>query len=276
MNIELKSKFPAWVNDNEFGKYDLCLSNDIDSLLSCMYLQHIKGYQINYFYDFRSIYKAKYTGKKTVGVDIALESGMTWDNHIVKINPNDHINPLTANVNALNGIHQGNYYTKYCGSTLLQILSYYDIALPKSREGKLILLAIDSSFKGFYSEFFKETNVRWLEQLELYDLIDLLHTTLQDEFHEIKKKYNLDKQISVNQNGKLHTNIDLAAMQGFFDFPLDLPAETFTLTHQFAKVDRFELKKDKEYSKNDIHRLFSFALTHKYKGKFTAGCRAVV
>lgn len=272
MKQELKSKFPKWTNDIEQGKYDLCLSNDLDSLLSCLYLKQIKGYEINYFYDFSNVFKANNTGKQVIGVDMALERGKVWDNHITKLHRSDQVNPDSANVNAVTGISRDNYYTKFCGSTLLQILSYYNVPLPKSREGKLILLAIDSTFLGYYHNDFKEINRSWLERLELHELIEVLETEpTKQEFYRVKKLYNLDAPIRVNDTGNLYSDIDLAAMQGLFEFPLLLSEEQFKLTHKFEHTGRFELDRKKDYSKHNINGLYSMALTHKNKFKFTAG-----
>ncbi|QOS80166.1 hypothetical protein JNUCC31_04290 [Paenibacillus sp. JNUCC31] len=273
---QLKSKFPKWCNDTEQGKYDLCLSNDLDSLLSCLYLQQIRGYQINYFYDFSNIFKAKNTGKQVIGVDMALERGKVWDNHITKISRTDRVNPNSANVNSVTGISRDNYYTKYCGSTLLQIISYHNVPMPESREGKIILLAIDSTFLGYFNNDFRAINRSWLEQLELFELLDILDSGIHKcEFYRVKSQYNLDAPIRVNENGILETNINLAAMQGLFEFPLSLSAEQFKLTHTFENTGRYELAKDKEYSKHDINGLYSMALTHKNKFKFTMGSKTV-
>ncbi|MEK6990467.1 hypothetical protein NST08_09505 [Paenibacillus sp. FSL K6-1566] len=276
MQEVLRNKFPTWTNDTEQGKYDLCLSNDLDSLLSCLYLEQLKGYKVNYFYDFNRIFKANDTGKKVIGVDMALEHGMVWDNHITKLHKSDQVNQNAANVNAVTGISRDNYYQKFCGSTLLQILSYYKVPMPKSREAKLILLAIDSTFLGYYSNDFKQINHNWLEQLQLYELLDVLESEpTKAEFYRVKKQYNLDSQIQVNDNGILSTNIDLAAMQGLFAFPLCLSAEKFNITHTFKRTGRYELTKGREYSKHDIRGLYSIALTHKNKFKYTAGSKTV-
>lgn len=269
---QLKSKFPTWTNDQQQGKYDLCLSNDLDSLLSCLYLKHLKGYEINYFYDFTALYKANDTGKPLIGVDMALERGKVWDNHITKLSRSDKVNPDSANVNAVTGISRDNYYTKFCGSTLLQIISYYSIPLPISREGKIILLAIDSTFLGYYHNDFQAINRNWLEQLELYELLHMLDSGIhKSEFYRVKQQYNLDAPIKVNENGILETEIDLAAMQGFFDFPLSLSAEKFNKTYTFNQTSKFEMDRNKEFSKHNINGLYSIALTHKNKFKYTSG-----
>lgn len=265
MKQQLKAKYPEWVNDKEQGKYNLCLSDDLDSYLSCAYLSKLFGYQITNFYDFKNIYENSLPKKPLIGIDIAIESGMTWDNHVVKISASDKVNSESANINAINGINRSNYFTKYAGSTLLQILSYYDVPLPKSREARLILLDIDSSYLGNYNSDFKSIHRRYMEQLELYDLIDILdEETSVRAFSEVRRKYNLNSKIRVNQNGILETRIDLASLQGLFDVDLKLSEESFIKTYEFDDTDKRYV--DDKTVKPDV---FSFALTSKKQFKYT-------
>ncbi|WP_307586889.1 hypothetical protein [Paenibacillus wynnii] len=246
------------------------MSDDLDSLFSCSILKKLFGYEVKYFYDFDSIYSAPHIHKPTVCVDIAVEQGMTWDNHVVKIMPNDSINPQSANINAINDISRRNYFNKYAGSTLLQIISYYNIPIPKSREARLILLAIDSSYMGHYNKDFKDTHRRYMEQLELYELIDVLEQeTSVQAYYDVKHKYNLNGKISIN-NGYLNTTIDLVAMQGLFDVDLRLSEESFMKSYEFGDRGRHSAI---GISKPDV---FSFALTSRNEYKYTtAGCKVV-
>lgn len=266
MKQQLKAKYPQWVNDTqELGKYNLCMSDDLDSFLTCKFLYSMFGYEIKHFYDFQSIYSIQHEKKPTISVDIAVEQGMTWDNHVIKISSNDAVNPQSANINAINGIGRDNYYNKYAGSTLLQVLSYYDVPMPKSREALLILLAIDSSYMGYYSNNFKAIHRRYMEQLELYELIQVLDATIdQRAFYEVKRKYGLNDKIRVNENGKLQTNINLAAMQGLFDIDLNLPEENFIKTYEFTDSGRYPATSG--MLKPDV---YSFALTSKNEFKYT-------
>ena len=47
--------FPQWIDTNE--EYVTCLSDDIDSLVSCKLLEKYKGWEVGYFYNFKEIYK---------------------------------------------------------------------------------------------------------------------------------------------------------------------------------------------------------------------------
>ncbi len=276
MQKQLKDKFPEWCKDSQQGKYNLYMSNDMDSLLSCLYLKWIKGYEITRFYDFHNIYETQHNVKEFIGVDMALEQGKVWDNHITKLHRTDTVNPESANVNSVKGIDRSDYFTKYAGSTLLQIISYYNIPLPKSRDGKLILLAIDSSYLGYYNKDFKARNRYWLEQLELFELIDLMDSEPTiNEFKRVKRQYNLGAQITVDENGILQTDINLAAMQGLFEFPLSLSADKFSMTHTFNTTGCYQFKNGEDNSKHEINELYSIALTHRDKFKWTSGCMAI-
>ena len=258
----LKNKFPEWTKQQ--GNYDLCMSDDLDSLLSCLYLKSLFNYQIKWLYTFKDLYYIPQNDKfEILCVDIAIERHKTWDNHVVKVDEHDKVNPESANINAINGIHKGNYYSKYAGSTLLQILSFNDIPLPESEEGKLILLGIDSAYLGHYSKDFRAIHRRYMEQLELYDLIDLLDKYNDPSvFHDLNRKYKLKSKISVDENGYLQTDIDLAALQGFFDFRLSLPEEKFEHKHKFNQSGAWA----STIRKPDV---FSFALTSRNQFKYT-------
>jgi hypothetical protein len=69
---EYKSKFPKWCSDDT-TPFSCCLSDDLDSLLSCRLLEKIKGYPINYFYDFTNLYQTENANGKALGVDIDCE-----------------------------------------------------------------------------------------------------------------------------------------------------------------------------------------------------------
>lgn len=263
----LKEKFPQWCSDYKQNQHTTCLTDDFDSLLGCAIEKHVKGNDINYFYTFKSLHVADSTNsKKAIGIDLALAKGRTWCNHVVKINVDDVANPDTANINAIMNIHSGNYAKKYAMSTALTMMSYYDISLPKTKEGKMILLAVDSGFLGHYSDYFKATHNKYLEMLGFSELIDVLNSTTKYEFESLQRKYNLKAKLQLNNNGILHTNLALANVQGFFDFPIVLPEQQFTLRNKFKSkyANTQQIK-----SKDSIENLVSFALTKKNEIKFT-------
>lgn len=77
---------------------------------------------------------------------------MTFDNNVNRVNLSDYTNPNAINSNILSDITNENYYDKYLDSIALLIWSIYNIPLPETELGKMILLAIDTTFKGFYGK----------------------------------------------------------------------------------------------------------------------------
>ncbi|MCD8500907.1 MAG: hypothetical protein LRY71_03535 [Bacillaceae bacterium] len=141
----------------------------------------------------------------------------------------------TANINAINNIYSGNYTSKYAMSTALLMWSYYDLPLPSSKEGKMMLLAIDSGFLGHYSDYFRRTHNNHLETLGFTPLIDLLNNTSKFEFESMQRYYKTKAKIQLNNDGYLHTTLPLAELQGFFGVSMELPKEKFLLRNEFKK-----------------------------------------
>lgn len=267
MQNELKGKFPEWCSDFTKDQHSLCLTDDLDSLMGCAIESYVKGNKINYFYEFNNLYVADRTDKrKLIGIDLALHRGKSWCNHVVKVSYDDYVNPQTANINAIQNIHSGNYTSKYAMSTALLMWSFYGLPLPTSKEGKMLLLAIDSGFLGHYSDYFKATHTKYLEMLGFTELIDLLNNTTKFEFESLQRKYNTKAKIQLNNDGYLQTDIALAEMQGFFDMPLELPKQQFELRNEFKSYNASTIQiKDK----TKIDNLISFALTRKNEVKYT-------
>lgn len=220
--------FPRWTKSDE--KYEMCLTDDLDSLFGCIILQQIKGYKISRFYSFNKLYNSKSykeTKMKVIGVDMDLVEYACWGNHVTGIK-----NPRSANLNVISRIDKYNYTEKYGGSTLLEIISYYDYDISKlSDEAKMVLLCIDSAYLGY---FYNDINMRIanheylcnvLELEELY-LIQKRHT--REDFEAIKEKYKLDEKIYYNKNtGRLKTKIDLERLSLLFNLPFALPKDKF-------------------------------------------------
>lgn len=266
----LKERFPKWCFDNKQGQNTLVLTDDLDSLLGCSIENYVKGNEINYFYDFNKLYVADKTDKrKAIGIDLALHKGKSWCNHVVRINKDDYVNPQTANINALLKIHSKNYTMKYALSTALMMWSFYDLPLPKTKEGKMLLLAIDSGYLGHYRDRFKDVHTAYLELLGFNELIDLLNETHEFEFEMLQAKYKTKAKIKLNNEGYLETKLPLADLQGFFGVPLKLPKQKFELLHEFNYTPN-PLYVNNIKSKDQIDKqIFSFALTGKRKFKYT-------
>ena len=271
---DLKDTFPSWVNDNIYR--DMILTDDIDSLMSCIVLNLLKGYEIRYFYDcsYKETSQAIYTDvnintnvnvNEIVGVDFALEGFKTWDNHVTRITSNDPYNELSANLN--NYITRNSYYSKYLVSTFFTICWYYGIDFTKwSNEQLLILCAVDGMYHPFKEEnkrykpiarkHFKELNVEFLSdfiQCNIKDIIDI-----ENDLH-------LKDKIIVNDEGYLTTNIDLWWISKIFNISVELPTSQFKTSGVYNK---YYYNLDNNTSKISLQRdktLLNFVLTGKNK-----------
>lgn len=259
-------KYPNFCNDeNEI--YSLCMSDDIDSLLSCNLLTYIKDYKTEHFYDFKKFHSMiNRSNKSAIGVDIALESGKCWDNHVVKVQSHDKVNPNSANINSILGFHRGNYTNKAVLSTLLQIISYYNIKISEtSREQQMVLLAIDSAYLGHFNPRYKDTQRKFLEMLDMGVLIDRIEKETKENFDKVKNW--LSGKIVMDKEGYLKTNLPLKQLQQYFpDFPIFLPDGQFKVVKEFSQSKN---SVDLYYPYKKPGNLFSFALRNTNKMNYT-------
>lgn len=234
MNKEYKQKYPEWTRDEK--KYYMCLSDDLDSFFSCLLLKKTLGYEITHYYDFDELYQSdnyQNDGTILVGIDMDIvKSGYrVWGNHCTCSKSNSN----AANINNIERINLNNYTAKYAGSTLLQIISYYNLNISMlSEEAMMILLAVDTTFKmyGFNKENCKYYLVDVLELPELYELCEK-HT--QKEFYDLIEKYNLHEKIYI-ENGMLETSIDLKSLEEIFNMPFVLPKIKLHKIHTYENI----------------------------------------
>ena len=272
-----KDKLPQWFKEDK--RYELILSDDIDSLASCMVLKEVKNWNIEYFYNFKGMGKTKRATENVdnqVGVDIALCNGKTFDNHVVKLHREDEVNPLSINFNVMEEIHRGKYFQKYCGSTLLLVWSLFDLPLPKSEEGKMILLAIDSTQSGYYSTYDndKRANKHYLcNVLEFEELYEVLGRHKSHEFAKLYNKYSMGRHNGkiIADKGKLTTNLKLDELSKELGIPLELPTDLFYNYKEFDLIEH-ELAYSRMYStKRDdvVSNPYSLAVTGQNYVKYS-------
>lgn len=254
MKVEYLSKVPTWYRD--FTKYDVVLSDDIDGLVSTSALKFAKNWNVEYFYDFSTLYASnnvyfkenKSATRVWADVSIIVQDAMTFDNHVNRMSLDDYTNPNAINPNILSDITNKNYYDKYLGSTALVIWDLYKIPLPETEEGKMLLLCIDTTFKGFYGKpQYQKANKHFLcDVLDMEELYEVLKRHTQKEFYQMIEKYELSRKIRVNSDGYLYTNLDLDLLTRLLGIPVELPQ---------IKMNRyasFENKFDGLFYKNSI------------------------
>ena len=279
MKDEFLKKVPKWYMGN--GKYELVLSDDIDSLTATCVLQSIKPHwTTEYFYNFKNIYctnDVRFIENKAptrVWVDVAIvRDEKAFDNHISRMNGEDYTNSLCINPNILANVTNSDYTNKYAGSTALLVWSLYNLPLPTTEEGKMLLLAIDSTFKGYYYDKFRARNKFFLCDVlgfeELYE-VEQRHTA--KEFYQIISKYGLSQKIKYNEETKLlETELDLETIGEVLGIDLYLPTKKFDLWRSFKeyKSNLSDYKSIKDISK----RLVTLAFTFKDTAKFSLICK---
>lgn len=259
---EYKSKFPKWCSDDT-TPFSCCLSDDLDSLLSCRLLEKIKGYPINYFYDFTNLYQTENANGKALGVDIDFTTGRCWGNHVTLLSENNTVNTQCAGLNNVCKINRNNYTSKYAGSVLAQIISFYDVLLPQNEKQLMFLLCVDSGFKGYYSGF-RTTNIKWLEVLQMEPMIEILKKHTIEDFEALQKEYKMNKKIYLDEDGFLKSELPLEKISDLLGVEVKLPDEHFEIKNKFivgktSNFSRFEVTKN----------IVSLALTYKNYAKFT-------
>lgn len=265
MNLDYLENIPQWFEEQT--ELDLVLSNDIDSLLSCALLKEVKGWNVKYFYDFERCYASK-TLKNGIHercwVDVAVLNGEKgFDNHVSMVTVWDEYNKQMINPNLIANITNEEYPEKYAGSTALMIWSIYNLPLPETEEGKMLLLCIDSSFKGHYSERFAEANQFYLcDMFGFGELYDVMERHSIDEFYGLIDKYKLNETITM-KDGKLHTKLDLKTIGELLGVDIKLPGDSFLLWKEYeirqARIDAGYID-SYSYIANNI---FTLAFTFK-------------
>lgn len=233
MNKDIKQNLPEWYKN--LNKYSAILTGDSDSLMGYHFIKSkFPDIKVVGFFTFKSYYETKeikFDRKQLFGIDLDILQGKTFGNHLTHFYKNkDAIN--------LNNQYCNKYYKKFPFSTTLLILSLYDFDLESFTDEQLkILLAIDSSFKGYYTnnEKFKEVYIDWLDKLDTRFLEDriLKHMTIEN-FRDIQQKYNLNGIIKVDDRGYLQTNIQLDELSRVFNDKIELPQHKFKLKHTYT------------------------------------------
>jgi hypothetical protein len=277
---EYLQKVPEWYLSNE--KFELVLSDDIDSLVTTSVVQTVKpNWSIEYFYDFDNIYvseelKDRENKSRTrVWCDVAvIKDEMAFDNHISRKNIEDYCNPRCINPNILANVTNYGYTNKYAGSTALLVWSLYNIPLPKTEEGKLLLLAIDSTFKGYYSDKFRGRNKFFLcDVLGLEELYEVEGRHTIKEFYQIISKYGLSKKIRYKkENMNIETGLDLELIGEVLGIELKLPQKK-----NFVHWRSFEQRQGNMIGMRSVKELgktlVTLAFTFKNVAKYSVVCK---
>lgn len=272
---------PNWWNEDI--NCDLVLSDDIDGLVSTSILKKCKGWNVEYFYNFEHLYITDKARNKSIeqrqndrcwcDISILLDE-KCFDNHVNRRDVDDWENPLAINPNKIAHITNNLYTGKYAGSTALMLWSIYKLPLPETEEGRMLLMSIDSSFKGFYFDRYSDiwrANRYFISNLlnfpELYEL-QKKHTL--EDFYEVVRKYNVEPDTKEAKktrwnNGKLETNLDLKTISDLLGIEVSLPDNNFSELLELNTVNGY-------FGHMQIQELPEQYLTaaYTYRGKISA------
>lgn len=257
------NKVSQWCFEDK--DYGLVLSDDVDSLLTTAILNEVKGWKVQYFYDFEHTYKGNNAKNEPVWCDVAiLGQQKSFDNHITRYSASDNKNENSVNPNLLNGVTAQNYSQKYCGSTALLVWSLYDLPLPSTELGKMVLLTIDSTFKGYYSGF-KTQCVHYLRDMFGFDeLIEVLERHTIDEFYNLVERFNLVSKIVCDADGNLSTELPLGALNDILERSMTMPRQQFEQCRTFKNSH-----KPVYYNLKNIKGIVTGAFVFKNKIQFS-------
>jgi hypothetical protein len=270
MREEYAQLLPDWYMGDE--EHDLVLSDDIDSLASCAVLNMVKGWKVGYFYDFNNIYTIqKDTTKKNrrCWVDIATYKGHAFDNHVSLISDWDTWNTDMINLNLMCQVTNENYTDKYAGSTLLTIWSVYNLPLPETEEGKMLLLCIDSAYKGFYSDRFHDIQKHYLiDVLGLEGLYSVIQRHTAEEFEDLILEYGLRQKITYYDRA-IKTELPLDKIGQALGIDLNImPESEFFLIRRLVQIQA-DIKEDDEYADDISQGIKTLAIVYRNKVKYS-------
>lgn len=252
MQKEIRELYPTWIDQIDPKKYNAGFTADMDGLLCASFAKHYLGLDPVKFYTFKRLYSSDVTDQReTIFFDCALKENKCFDNHMTRLNATSYINTQSANINNVTGVHRDRYTDKFAMSTLIQLYSLYNVPLPKTLEGKLILLCCDVGFKGYYDERYKKQFLSYLEMFNMLELVDVLNKFTRDQMYQIMLRAQMNMKIIMQAKGKLYIDMDsknaysskwwdfetgmnLKPFTEYLGYPVELPQSKFAVVESFT------------------------------------------
>lgn len=266
---ELKRKDGKWYYNIDKTKQYLVLTDDIDSLTSCLILHKQFGIEIGGFYSFRNLYVNTEIaeGKDPIYVDADVTKGMAFGNHVTDIR-----NKECVNFN--NQISRKNYTDKFAGSTVMTLIWLYGIDLKKMNPHKVrFLLTIDS----WYLQYFEFRNQwdKWVKEMNMEYLTDIISQEEYSWYRWTALECMTMEKLTIRKNGTVNFGLmDFDAIEELFGikYKEKLPELKFDKKIATLKVRTMNIKNgyDTTYLKlRREGRIFSDAITRQNSIKYS-------
>nr|UVM82132.1 MAG: hypothetical protein [Bacteriophage sp.]UVM86565.1 MAG: hypothetical protein [Bacteriophage sp.]UVX58821.1 MAG: hypothetical protein [Bacteriophage sp.] len=203
---DLLNMLPEWWTQLNPDKHYLVLTNDCDSMFSCVRLKTLFGLEIGGYYDFESGLwlnqeKTCYGWKTPVFVDLSVgQNQLCFDNHRTFLKNHNRVNP--------NVIHKNRFNEKYNFGTITLIAALYGGVDRMNEELKTMLLAVDGGFIGYYKHGGRYSNINlyWLDKLGLTEyLVPILEKRDVKYFQDFSVDRGLYDKIEINKDGYLES-----------------------------------------------------------------------
>lgn len=262
--INDNNKWCLSINPND---HFLVLTNDIDSLLSCVYLSNLFNVEIGGYYDFKNIYTKKgfdTTNKKAIWVDADMTRGYCFGNHPTIIKNKEAVN-LNHYIYS-----DRNYKNKYAGSTLNMLIAIYD-PFCFSRFTPLQLkhlMAIDSAYLGYYNNYFKEKWLYWhMDILDIF-LIDHRMPLQAQEIADIIDNNNLKRTFTMNEDRLYNNNINYQHLLDVLKWDINKCGIVGARWQKEASLSTISLNVN-EFERKEWDNIFSTALIFRDRATFS-------
>ena len=233
----MKAHFTCLMEHNSRDKH-LVLTDDIDSLMTCLFLKNRYNIPIGAFFDFRTMVYNPYVfqpwycdGRRrnhSIFVDCAV---VNWE-----YNVDQHVTcrniPVSLNVNTGIAIGNNKYISKYAGSTYLTTLIMAGINVNELPENELLfLLLIDSFYAQYYREY-NNTWDTWVNLLGCQAMTEIVRAHPKEYFENLQREFKIagygdDRKrlgkIWIKDDGHLDSNIDFDGIRNHFGIEIELP-----------------------------------------------------
>lgn len=240
-------------------RQDFCLvmTHDIDSLLSCNYLNRKFGIEVGGFFDYKKLMLSNQSlNKNPIYVDCDLTNGLCYGNHFTFIN-----NPNAVNFN--NDVIE--YHKKYAGSTIMMLISLYEENLDEFTDEQLFFYSI---IDGFHQQFFRFRPVwdYWVNEMKMTRLTGILEQYTAKDMLKVVDKYQLKYPVGLSKMGTLYWNGRIKDIYNDFGIDIVVPKGKFNMIDkQFKTVD----KHIDDVTNEDMSSMFSNVRTFRDKVQYS-------